>query len=100
VGAVNPFAEAAVRIQTELGHRVIDSGPYAIVRNPGYVAAFPLLAGTALALGSLWALIPAGLISLLIVVWTRWGDRTLRAELAGYKEYTARVRCKVIPRVW
>jgi len=34
---VNPFFEKTVRIQTEHGHRVIDSGPYAYMRHPGYV---------------------------------------------------------------
>ena len=33
---VNKFAEPAVRIQVERGHRVIDTGPYALVRHPFY----------------------------------------------------------------
>jgi len=100
VGSVNKFAEPAVRIQTERGHKVIDRGPYAIVRHPGYVAAVPLFAGIALALGSLWALIPVGLISLLLILRTQWEDEMLQAELTGYREYTARVRYKLIPGVW
>jgi protein-S-isoprenylcysteine O-methyltransferase Ste14 len=35
--AVNRFFSAVVRIQHDRGHRVIDRGPYAIVRHPGYV---------------------------------------------------------------
>ena len=35
--SVNKFFETTVRIQTDRGHNVIDSGPYAIVRHPGYV---------------------------------------------------------------
>ena len=54
VEAVNKFAEPGVRIQTERGHKVIDTGPYAIVRHPMYATAFPLFAGIALALGSYW----------------------------------------------
>ena len=53
---VNKFAEMSVRIQTERGHRVVDTGPYAFVRHPFYVATFPLLVGMPLALGSYWAL--------------------------------------------
>jgi protein-S-isoprenylcysteine O-methyltransferase Ste14 len=94
------FAEPAVRIQTERGHKVIDTGPYAIVRHAGYVAAVPLFGGIALALGSLWALVPVGLISLLLILRTEWEDETLRAELAGYREYATRVRYKLIPGVW
>jgi protein-S-isoprenylcysteine O-methyltransferase Ste14 len=99
-GCVNKFAEGPVRIQTERGHTVIDAGPYAIVRHPGYVAATFLFVGTALALGSLWALVPVGLMIVLLILRTQWEDQTLQAELAGYKEYTARVRFKLIPGVW
>jgi protein-S-isoprenylcysteine O-methyltransferase Ste14 len=100
VGSVNKFAEPAVRIQTERGHHVIDTRPYAIVRHPSYVAAVPLFAGIALALGSLWALIPVGLTSCLLILRTQWEDQTLQAELPGYREYTARVRYKLIPGIW
>jgi protein-S-isoprenylcysteine O-methyltransferase Ste14 len=100
VGTVNKFAEAGVRIQTERGHKVIDTGPYAIVRHPGYVAAIALFVGIALCLGSLWALIPAALFALLIILRTKWEDQTLQAELPGYAEYTHVVRSRLIPRVW
>ena len=45
--SVNKFFEPTVRIQTDRGHRVIDTGPYAIVRHPGYVAAFLFFTGHA-----------------------------------------------------
>ena len=57
--AVNKFFEPSVRIQTDRGHKVIDTGPYAIVRHPGYALVYPLFLGIPLALGSLWALVPA-----------------------------------------
>ena len=68
--SVNKFFEPTVRIQTERGHTVIDTGPYAIVRHPGYVAASLLVLGMPLSLGSLWALIPAVISYLLLVVRT------------------------------
>jgi protein-S-isoprenylcysteine O-methyltransferase Ste14 len=83
---VNKFAEGLVRIQRERGHKVIDTGPYAIVRHPGYVSAMPLSAAIALCLGSVWALIPAGLASALLVLRTQ--------------EYTQRVRYRLVPGVW
>ncbi len=98
--AVNKFFEPTVRIQSERGHTVIDTGPYAFVRHPGYVGGFFMAMGTALALGSLWALLPAGLSCLLLILRTQWEDQTLQAELTGYKEYTERVRSKLIPGVW
>ena len=93
--SVNKFFEPTVRIQTDRGHKVIDTGPYAIVRHPGYVSGFLLFLGMPLCLGSLWALIPAILLCLLLVVRTIWEDQTLREELAGYEEYAQRVRYQV-----
>lgn len=96
----NKFAEPGVRIQTERGHKVVDTGPYAVVRHPLYVAGFILLFGIALALGSYWALIPVAVATLVIVVRTALEDRMLHEELAGYREYASRVRYRLIPGVW
>jgi len=98
--SVNKFFEPTVRIQTDRGHRVIDTGPYAIVRHPGYVSGFLVFIGMPLSLGSLWALIPAILLCPLLVLRTIWEDQTLREELAGYQGYTQRVRYRLIPGVW
>jgi protein-S-isoprenylcysteine O-methyltransferase Ste14 len=97
---VNPFFEPGVRIQSERHQRVIDSGPYRFVRHPGYVAAILLFFGMAIALGSLWAIVPAMLASMLLVVRTDWEDRLLQAELPGYLEYVRRVRFRLIPGLW
>jgi protein-S-isoprenylcysteine O-methyltransferase Ste14 len=97
---VSKFFEPLVRIQTDRGHKVIDTGPYAIVRHPGYAFGFLLFLGIPLALGSLWALIPAILLLPLLFVRTIWEDQTLREELMGYEEYTHRVRYRLIPGVW
>jgi protein-S-isoprenylcysteine O-methyltransferase Ste14 len=98
--SVSKFFEPTVRIQTDRGHRVIDTGPYAIVRHPGYVAACVLFMGMPLSLGSFWALVPAAVSCLILVVRTIWEDRTLRDELVGYEEYTQRVRYRLVPGVW
>jgi protein-S-isoprenylcysteine O-methyltransferase Ste14 len=98
--AVNKFFEPLVRIQTDRGHKVIDTGPYAIIRHPGYSFGFLLFLGMPLALGSLWALIPAILLCPLLVVRTIWEDQTLREELTGYEDYAHRVRYRLVPGVW
>ncbi len=98
--AVNKFFEPTVRIQADRGHRVIDGGPYAVVRHPGYAAALLLVLGMPLALGSYWALIPAAVSHLLLVVRTLLEDRMLRAELPGYEEYARRVRYRLLPGIW
>ncbi|TDQ16684.1 methyltransferase family protein [Phyllobacterium brassicacearum] len=98
--AVNPFFEPGVRIQSERHQRVIDVGPYRIVRHPGYIAALFLFFGMALALGSYWALVPAALAAVLLVVRTSWEDHLLRTELPGYDEYSRRVQWRLVPGVW
>jgi protein-S-isoprenylcysteine O-methyltransferase Ste14 len=98
--SANKFFEPTVRIQTDRGHKVIDTGPYAIVRHPGYIAGCLLCLGMPLSLGSFWALIPAALACLLLILRTVWEDRTLRDELSGYREYAQRVRSRLIPGVW
>ncbi len=98
--SVNKFFEPTVRIQTDRGQYVIDIGPYAIIRHPGYVFISTLLVGMPLALGSLWALVPALLSCLLLVVRTVLEDRTLQVELPGYKNYAQRIRYRLIPGEW
>ncbi len=97
---VNPFFEKTVRIQTDRGHRVIDSGPYAYVRHPGYVGFLGWILSTPLLLPSASAFVPALLAVILLVIRTALEDRTLRAELPGYADYASRVRFRLIPRVW
>ncbi|MCG8695322.1 MAG: isoprenylcysteine carboxylmethyltransferase family protein [Minwuiales bacterium] len=98
--AANTFFAATVRIQAERGHRVITGGPYRYVRHPGYVGAIVADLALPLALGSLWALIPGLLASGLLVLRTALEDATLKRELAGYEDYAARVRYRLLPGVW
>jgi len=98
--AVNPFFEKTVRIQTDRSHRVIDGGPYATVRHPGYVGFAAWFLATPLLLGTHWAFVPAVLTVVGLVVRTALEDRTLRAELPGYAEYASRVRFRLVPGVW
>jgi protein-S-isoprenylcysteine O-methyltransferase Ste14 len=100
VYAVNKFAEPTVRIQSERGHKVIDTGPYAIVRHPLYSASFCLMTGIPLAMGSYWALIPVAIGTVVIIVRTVFEDRVLQNELAGYKEYVSRVQYRLVPGIW
>lgn len=97
---VNAFLAEMVRIQTERGHTVCTTGPYRIVRHPMYVGVILSVLCMPVLLGSLYALIPAGLIAGLFVVRTALEDRTLRAELAGYEEYAREVRWRLVPGIW
>lgn len=98
--AVNPHFELLVRIQTDRGHRVISSGPYRIVRHPGYLAAIVGALTAPLILGSLWAFAPVAAAALLFTVRAALEDRTLREELAGYREYASRTRHRLLPGIW
>ena len=97
---VNPFFEKTVRIQTERGHRVIDTGPYSFVRHPGYLGFFGWSLSVPLLLGSWWAFLPALLCIITLIIRTALEDRTLQEELTGYREYVRKVRYRLIPRVW
>ena len=95
--SVNPFFSAAVRIQTERGHHVIDRGPYAWVRHPGYAG--PIVSHLALpfALAAPRAVLPAALGAVLLMLRALHEERRLLRELPGYAEYTARVRYRLVP---
>ena len=93
----NAFFAEGVRIQTERGHTVCESGPYRYVRHPGYVGSILSILGIPLILGSLWALIPAVAGAAAFIVRTALEDRTLQLELKGYAAYAARVRYRLVP---
>lgn len=96
----NRFFSSMVRIQVERGHVVCDTGPYRIVRHPGYAGNILPLPGAVLALGSLWMIIPAIVALAVTVIRTGLEDRTLREELPGYADYTRRVRYRLFPGIY
>lgn len=96
----NAYFSTAVRIQYDREHRVATGGPYALVRHPGYLGMIVYYLATPVALGSIWALWPAFLTVVLLIIRTALEDSTLQAKLKGYKEYAARVRYRLIPGLW
>lgn len=97
---VNAFFSGFARLQQDRSQRVIDSGPYAFVRHPGYAGAIVAQLGLPLALGSCWAYLPTVLGLGLLLVRTAREDRMLARGLAGYSEYAARVRFRLVPGIW
>ncbi len=65
---MNSFAAPVVKIQTDRGHTVVTTGPYAIVRHPMYLGALFYIAGTSLVLGSWWGLAMVPVLALLLVI--------------------------------
>ena len=96
----NRFFSSVVRIQTDRGHVVCDSGPYRLVRHPGYAGIILPMLGIVLALGSAWTLIPAAVALIIAVVRTALEDQTLQEELPGYRDYARRVRYRLIPGIY
>jgi protein-S-isoprenylcysteine O-methyltransferase Ste14 len=98
--ASNKYFATTVRIQKERGHIVQTGGPYRFVRHPGYASLLVSYLSLPIALGSLWAVIPAVVLVSNLFVRTVLEDRTLENELDGYKEYGVRVRYRLIPGIW
>lgn len=96
----NPFFEGTVRIQKEKNHKVINTGPYRIVRHPGYLGMLLGSISLPLAFGSVLAFIPLIIMIALVLIRTYFEDSTLQKELTGYSEYCKEVRYRLIPFIW
>jgi protein-S-isoprenylcysteine O-methyltransferase Ste14 len=96
----NKFFSGTVRIQTDRGHHVIDTGPYRYVRHPGYVSAIWMYLSIPTLFGSLWGLIPGLFTLALFVLRTALEDKTLQQELPGYKEFAQKTRYRLFPGIW
>jgi protein-S-isoprenylcysteine O-methyltransferase Ste14 len=98
VFAENTFTSSVIEVAAE--QRVIDTGPYAVVRHPMYVGGLVLVAGIPLALASL-----VGLATLPpfagIIVWRLLDEEHfLASHLSGYAAYCDKTRWRLIPHVW
>lgn len=96
----NAYFSTVVRIQTDRGQTVCSSGPYRSVRHPGYVGTILQALGLPFLLGSLWAMIPGITAVGFMIIRTALEDRTLQAELPGYREFVQEVRYRLIPGIW
>ncbi|WP_338075251.1 isoprenylcysteine carboxylmethyltransferase family protein [Bradyrhizobium erythrophlei] len=97
----NSFAAPVIKPQTERGHRVISSGPYAFVRHPMYSGTVLFFVGAPLLLlGSWWGIALSPLFAVLFALRIAIEERALRAGLPGYADYAARVRYRLVPGLW
>jgi protein-S-isoprenylcysteine O-methyltransferase Ste14 len=85
---------------TDHGRWVTTGGPYRLVRHPACLGLIVSALGTAVMLGSDWAMLPTGLLIGLVVIRTVLEDRALQAELPGYLGYTRRVPFRLLPGLW
>ncbi len=96
----NPFFTTNVRIQDDRDHLVITSGPYALIRHPGYAGVLFAHIALPFVLGSIWAFVPAIVGTIFFILRTSREDQLLQEGLAGYREYQTRVRWRLLPGVW
>jgi protein-S-isoprenylcysteine O-methyltransferase Ste14 len=93
-------SHAAATVRVEAGQEVISTGMYGLVRHPMYTGNVIVMVGLPLALGSYWGLVfvVPGLIVLGLRI--RDEEKLLQEELYGYREYTQKVRYRLLPYMW
>ncbi len=96
----NPYLTTCVHVQNDRGHRVVDSGAYAIVRHPFYAVTIAYQLCASLVLGS-WlsfalGLVIAGMVALRI----GFEEKLLERDLPGYAAYKLRTPWRLVPGVW
>jgi len=98
VFAQNSFASRVVEIQE--GQQLVDTGLYAIIRHPMYLASIILYLSIPLMLGSYYAVIPIALSCLELIARIKDEEEMLKEGLAGYTAYTQRVKYRLLPYIW
>ncbi len=96
----NEYLSGRIRIQSERGHRVVMTGPYAHIRHPNNAAACLIGLSSGLVFGSWPSIVPLFVWVGLVVYRTLNEEKVLFAELEGYKEYAKAVRYRCLPGVW
>ncbi len=87
-------------VKVEQGQKVVDTGLYAIVRHPMYMATVLLFLMIPLVLGSWYALIPFAFYPAIIIVRLKDEEALLARELPGYAQYQQKVKYRIIPFIW
>lgn len=96
----NTFLESTARLQTDRNQRVIQTGPYSVVRHPTYSAVLLWCAAVRCVFPSAEVLLLALAIAAVIVFRTELEDDMLKKGLPGYEEYSKKVKYRLIPFVW
>jgi len=94
----NAFAASIIRV--EAGQRVIDTGPYALVRHPMYTGMALTALSTPLALGSYVAVPIFAMIVPVLICRLQHEEKTLCRDLSGYTDYCIRTPFRLILWIW
>jgi protein-S-isoprenylcysteine O-methyltransferase Ste14 len=93
-------SHAAATIRVEAGQQVVSTGLYGLVRHPMYTGNVILMVGIPLALGSYWAVLFVLPVLTVLTLRIRDEEQLLAQELDGYRDYTRKVRYRLVPRMW
>jgi protein-S-isoprenylcysteine O-methyltransferase Ste14 len=91
---------AAATVQVEAGQKLASTGLYGLVRHPMYAGNVIMMVGVPLALGSYWGLVFVMPGLMVLVSRIRDEEKLLQEELKGYREYTRKVRYRLMPCMW
>ena len=94
----NTFTAATIEVAA--GQKVVETGPYAVVRHPMYASGSLYVFGTPLALGSYWGFLALAAMMPFLLWRLLDEERILTRDLPGYAEYRQRVRHRLVPMVW
>ena len=88
-------------LRTTPGQAVVSTGPYRIIRHPGYLGVGLYLVG----LTATFALWPPVVASAMVMAWflvkrIKDEEPRNRAGMDGYDDYMKAVRWRLIPWVW
>ena len=95
----NKYASRIIEVQDN--QKIIDTGLYGVIRHPMYVSSLIIYLAMPLILGSWVTLVPIMIcIPIIYVIRIRHEEKLLAEELAGYKDYTEKVKYRLIPLIW
>nr|WP_280178209.1 MULTISPECIES: isoprenylcysteine carboxylmethyltransferase family protein [Mesorhizobium] len=79
-------------VTAKADHRIVDTGPYGLVRHPIYTGLLLALLATMAAKGTVWGIAGVALLTIGIVMKAKLEERFLRGELGpAYDDYARRV---------
>ena len=96
----NTFLESTARLQTDRNQTVIETGPYSVVRHPTYSAVLLWCVAIRCIFPSKEVFLLALAIAVVIIIRTELEDEMLKKGLSGYKEYSEKVKYRLIPFIW
>ncbi len=87
-------------IEVQENQRVVDTGPYSVVRHPMYSATLLLFLAMPIVLGSIYSFLIFLSYPFIIAKRIKNEEDLLEKELDGYREYKQKVKYRLIPFIW